>query len=187
MVGPDSEGLPAAGKPAAKACSVIANGAECEPLLHRDAVVMERLAAVVVQGMQLAMAAVGATTGIVAIKAKNQHAVEAVEAAGHGTALRVHLLGDPAGNACDPSIPTGRLIPATGRPIQVGAGFCNVATFVNSVAAVAGRVVTHTALTIAGAVWEPKTPPVPTGTVCASASRRWAADGRDPLWCVGAS
>jgi Na+-translocating ferredoxin:NAD+ oxidoreductase RnfC subunit len=137
---------------------------------------MERLAAVWVQGIQLAMAAVGVTTGIVAIKAKNRPAVEAVEAACHGTAVRVHLLGDPdpAGNDCDPSIPTGRLIPATGRPIQVGAGFCNVATFVNSVAAVAGRVVTHTTLTIAGAVQEPETLPVPTGT---SLSERLAAVG----------
>ena len=42
---------------------------------------MDRLAAVVVQGRQLAMAAVGATTGIVAIKPQNQHAVEAVESA----------------------------------------------------------------------------------------------------------
>ena len=81
VVGAGGGGFPTHVKLAAKADTVIANGAECEPLLHKDAVVMEHQAAQIVQGMRLAMEAVGARTGIVGIKAKNRHAVAAVEAA----------------------------------------------------------------------------------------------------------
>jgi Na+-translocating ferredoxin:NAD+ oxidoreductase RnfC subunit len=51
---------------------VIANGAECEPLLHKDAAVMEHWAGDVVRGMVLTMEAVGAKDGFVGIKAKNK-------------------------------------------------------------------------------------------------------------------
>ena len=154
-------------KLAARADTVIANGAECEPLLHKDAAVMEREAAQVVRGMQLAMEAVGAGTGIVGIKAKNKHAVEAIEAACAGTAVRVHLLGDfyPAGDEYDLVYETTkRLIPPGGIPINVGAVVCNVETFANIANAAGGRPVTHKTLTIAGCVKTPTTLTVPLGT-----------------------
>ena len=65
VVGAGGGGFPTHVKLAAKADTVIANGAECEPLLHKDAAVMERQAVEMLQGIQLAMAAVGASTGIV--------------------------------------------------------------------------------------------------------------------------
>ena len=189
VVGAGGGGFPTHVKLAAKADTVIANGAECEPLLHKDAVVMEHHAVEMVQGMQLAMDAVGAKTGIVGIKAKNKHAVEAIEAACKGTPVRVHLLGDyyPAGDEYDlVYTTTGRLIPPTGIPLQVGAVVCNVETFVNVAAAAAGRAVTHKTLTIAGAVREPKTLTVPLGT---SLRECIAAAGgptvADPVLCIG--
>ena len=94
VVGAGGGGFPTHVKLAAKADTVIANGAECEPLLHKDAVVMEHQAKEMVRGIQLAMAAVGAGQGIVGIKAKNRHAVEAVQAACAGGPVRVHLLRD---------------------------------------------------------------------------------------------
>ena len=189
VVGAGGGGFPTHVKLAAKADTVIANGAECEPLLHKDAVVMEHHAVEMVQGMQLAMEAVGAKTGIVGIKAKNRHAVEAVEAACKGTPVRVHLLGDyyPAGDEYDlVYTTTGRLIPPTGIPLQVGAVVCNVETFVNVAAAAAGRAVTHKTLTIAGAVREPKTLIVPLGTSlreCIAAAG--GATVADPVLCIG--
>ena len=45
VVGAGGGGFPAHVKLAAKADTVIANGAECEPLLHKDAAVMEHFAA----------------------------------------------------------------------------------------------------------------------------------------------
>lgn len=76
VVGAGGGGFPTHVKLAAKADTVIANGAECEPLLHKDAVIMEELAADLVRGMQFAMEAVGAREGVVGIKAKKQHAVK---------------------------------------------------------------------------------------------------------------
>jgi Na+-translocating ferredoxin:NAD+ oxidoreductase RnfC subunit len=189
VVGAGGGGFPTHVKLAAKADTVIANGAECEPLLHKDAVVMEHQAARIVTGMQLAMEAVGARAGIVGIKAKNKHAVEAVEAACRGTPVRVHLLGDyyPAGDEYDlVHETTGRLIPPGGIPLQVGAVVCNVETFVNIAAAAGGRPVTEKTLTIAGAVRAPRTLTVPIGTSlreCLEAAGGAAVP--DPVLCIG--
>ena len=189
VVGAGGGGFPTHVKLAAAADTVIANGAECEPLLHKDAAVMEHQAGAMVQGLQLAMAAVGATAGIVGIKEKNHHAVEAVTAACRGTTVRVHLLGDyyPAGDEYDlVHETTGRLIPPGGIPLQVGAVVCNVETFVNIAAAAAGRPVTHKTLTIAGAVRGPVTLTVPLGTSLRECLE--AAGGvtvPDPVLCIG--
>ncbi|HVZ63753.1 MAG TPA: 4Fe-4S dicluster domain-containing protein [Lacunisphaera sp.] len=189
VVGAGGGGFPTHVKLAGKADTVLANGAECEPLLHKDAAIMEREAAALVEGVQLAMDVVGATKGIVGIKAKNQAAVAAVESACHGTNVYVHLLGDyyPAGDEFDlVHEATGRLIPAGGIPLHVGAVVCNVETFVNITAAAAGRPVTHKTLTIAGAVREPLTLTVPLGTSlreCIEAAG--GATVTDPVVAIG--
>jgi Na+-translocating ferredoxin:NAD+ oxidoreductase RnfC subunit len=167
VVGAGGGGFPTHVKLAAKADTIIANGAECEPLLHKDAVIMEEQAADLVKGMQLAAAAVGAKAVVIGIKGKKKHAVEAVTAACKGTNVRVHLLGDyyPAGDEYDLVYEvTGRLIPPAGIPIQVGAVVNNVETFINIAAAAEGKPLTHKMLTIAGAVKSPVTLRVPVGT-----------------------
>lgn len=189
VVGAGGGGFPTHVKLAAKADTVIANGAECEPLLHKDAVVMEQYPAELVRGMELAMDAVGASTGVIGIKAKNRHALETVEAACAGTRVRVHRLGDyyPAGDEYDLVYGvTGRLIPPAGIPLQVGVVVCNVETLVNVTAAAAGKAVTHKTLTLAGAVRNPVTLTVPIGTTYREAIA--AAGGvttEDPVLCIG--
>src|ERR1035441_931504 len=84
VVGAGGGGFPTHVKMASKADTVIANGAECEPLLHKDAVVMEKQAVELVRGMQLAMEAVGAKAGLIGIKAKKKLAVATVTAPGKG-------------------------------------------------------------------------------------------------------
>jgi Na+-translocating ferredoxin:NAD+ oxidoreductase RnfC subunit len=189
VVGAGGGGFPTHVKMSGKADTVIANGAECEPLLHKDAAIMRHHAKEVVQGVELAMDAVGAKDGVVAIKAKKKAAVEAVQAAVQGTRVRVHLLGDyyPAGDEYDLVFNvTGRLIPPTGIPLQVGAVVCNVETFVNLVRAEAGQPVTHKTVTLAGALREPVTLTVPVGTTYREA---FAAAGGlttdEPVLCLG--
>ena len=134
VVGAGGGGFPTHVKLIAKADTVIANGAECEPLLHKDAVIMEEHAAELVRGIQLAMEAVGAREGVIGVKGKKKHAVEAVTAASKGTNVRVQLLGDyyPAGDEYDLVYNvTGKLIPPGGIPIAVGVVVNNVETFVN--------------------------------------------------------
>jgi Na+-translocating ferredoxin:NAD+ oxidoreductase RnfC subunit len=189
VVGAGGGGFPTHVKLAAKADTVIANGAECEPLLHKDAVVMEHFAAEVVRGVELSMDAVGAKDGVIAIKAKNKHAVQTIRTACQGTRVRVHLLGDyyPAGDEYDLVYSvTGRLIPPAGIPIQVGTVVNNVETFVNIAAASAGQPVIHKTLTLAGAVRRPVTVTAPIGTPfrdCFEVAGGLTTD--DPVLCLG--
>jgi Na+-translocating ferredoxin:NAD+ oxidoreductase RnfC subunit len=189
VVGAGGGGFPTHVKLGAKADTIIANGAECEPLLHKDAVIMEEEAAALVEGLLLAKEAVGAKDAVIGIKAKKKHAVEAVTQACQNTPVRVHLLGDyyPAGDEYDLVYEvTGRLIPPAGIPIHVGAVVNNVETFVNIAAAARGKPVTRKMLTIAGAVRTPVTLRVPLGITYRDCLQ--AAGGsltRDPVLCIG--
>ena len=69
VVGAGGAGFPTHVKLGAKAEYVIANGAECEPLLRVDQLLMQRRADRVVRGMELAMQATGAKKGVIATKA----------------------------------------------------------------------------------------------------------------------
>lgn len=189
VVGAGGGGFPAHVKLAAQADTIIANGAECEPLLHKDAVLMEAESVALVKGVLLASEAVGAKEAVIGIKAKKKKAVEAVEKACQGTPVRVHLLGDyyPAGDEYDLVFEvTRRLIPPGGIPIQVGVVVNNIETFINIAAAADGIPVTHKMVTIAGAVRSPVTVRVPIGTSYRDCFE--AAGGlttQDPVMCIG--
>src|SRR5512133_1515881 len=189
VVGAGGGGFPTHVKLASKADTIIANGAECEPLLHKDAVIMEQEAEALVQGMLLAKDAVGAKDAVIGIKAKKKHAVEAVQDACKGTSAHVHLLGDyyPAVDQYDLVYDvTGRLIPPQGIPIQVGVVVNNVESFVNIAAAANGTPVTHKMITIAGAVRSPITLRVPIGATYRDCLH--AAGGlttTEPVLCIG--
>ena len=189
VVGAGGGGFPTHIKLSAKAEILIANGAECEPLLHKDAVIMENEADAVIRGMLLAMDAVGAKDAVIGIKEKKHEAVEAIRKACAGTPVRVHLLGDyyPAGDEYDLVYSvTGRLIPPGGIPLQTGVIVNNVETFVNIAAAAEGKPVTQKMLTIAGAVASPGTFRVPIGITyrdCLSAVGGLTTD--QPVLCLG--
>jgi len=166
VVGAGGGGFPAHVKFAAKAEIVIGNGAECEPLLHKDAAVIEHRAREVVRGMELVMDQVGAREGVLGIKEKKKAVVAAAQEACAGSRVRVHLLGDyyPAGDEYDLVFAvTGKLIPPQGLPLHVGAVVSNVETLAQVAAAALGRPVTHKMVTIAGAVAHPSTFEVPLG------------------------
>lgn len=166
VVGAGGGGFPAHIKLAASADTVIVNGAECEPLLHKDAAMMEMRADEMVRGLLLVVDAVGATEAVIGIKKKNSSAVKACEAACVGTIVRVHLLGDfyPAGDEYDLVYEvTNRLIPAAGLPKDVGCLVSNVESLINMARAADGHPVIRKTLTIAGAVAKPFTAEVPVG------------------------
>jgi len=167
VVGAGGAGFPAHVKARAHVEFIVANGAECEPLLHKDYEVMVNGARAVVDGVRLLMKATGAREGIIGIKEKNARAIEAVRDAIDGDDVRLHLLGDfyPSG---DEYIlvyeATGRLIPPQGLPLDVGIVVNNVETLVNISAAAASTPVTRKFITVAGAVNRPTTMVVPIGT-----------------------
>ncbi|NNC90170.1 MAG: NADH dehydrogenase subunit [Akkermansiaceae bacterium] len=166
VVGAGGAGFPAHVKLDAKVDYVLANGAECEPLLHKDAELTETYIDQVIRGMELSMEATGAPEAIFGIKAKRTRTVAALENATAGKPIKVQLFGDyyPAGDEfvlvyeC-----TGRLIPAGGIPLQVGAVVHNSETLLNMAEAMEGRPVTRKILTVTGEVANPMSLSVPVG------------------------
>jgi Na+-translocating ferredoxin:NAD+ oxidoreductase RnfC subunit len=167
VVGAGGAGFPAHIKAGARAEYVLANGAECEPLMHKDAELMARYAGRVATGMRAVMEATGAEKGLVCLKEKHVEAVRAFGAALAGTGIGLHILGDfyPTGDEYVlVHAATGRLIPPAGIPLDVGVVVQNVETLFNIAAALDGRPVTQKFVTVAGAVAKPLTTRVPIGT-----------------------
>lgn len=166
VVGAGGAGFPTWKKLSARAEYVVANGAECEPLIHVDQQLMTVFAKELVEGMTMAMGAVGAKAGIIALKAKYTKAVVALTGAVGGTGVSLHLLenyypaGDEQALVCDV---LGRIVPEGGLPLDVGVVVQNVGTLINVCLAGRGRPVTHRWLTVAGAVRKPVTLSVPVG------------------------
>lgn len=151
---------------------VIANAAECEPLLAHNIARLETDAERVVSGLMIAMRIVGASKGIVAIKAKNAAAVAslqsalqtAVQSATHSALetaqgnldLSVFFLQDryPAGDerAIVRDV-LGTLIAPTSIPGEAGAVVINVETLLRVHEAVVDRKpVTAKDITVAGLI-----------------------------------
>ena len=173
VVGAGGAGFPTHVKLNAQVETVIVNGAECEPLLAVDAQLMERQAEELAEALAHVVDALGAETGVIAIKGKHQAAAARLqEAVAERNKLRLKLLGDyyPAG---DEQIlvydVTGRTVPEGGIPLAVDAVVLNVETLLNVGAALRDQPVTHTSITVAGAVREPVTLSVPVGTPIAAA------------------
>lgn len=166
VVGAGGAGFPAHVKAASQVDTVIANGAECEPLIHKDLELMIHYAERVVHGLALQMKSTGAQNGIIGVKAKNTRAVEAFEKAIQGTPLTIFQLGDfyPSG---DEFIlvyeATKRLIPPLGIPLNVGVVVNNVETLYNISLAAEDKPVTEKFITVAGAVHHPASLVVPVG------------------------
>jgi Na+-translocating ferredoxin:NAD+ oxidoreductase RnfC subunit len=162
IVGAGGAGFPTAEKLKTRVPVVIVNGAECEPLLHKDKELLHHLAGPMLVGLQAAMALVGAASGIIGIKEKYTDVIDGL-APSLPPGIRILPLRDtyPAGDefllVYDA---VGRVIPPGGLPKDVGAVVANVETLVNIGL---DRPVTHKYLTVAGAVRTPVTLRVPIG------------------------
>jgi Na+-translocating ferredoxin:NAD+ oxidoreductase RnfC subunit len=167
VVGCGGAGFPAHIKASSRADTVIANGAECEPLLHKDLELLVREAPAVVRGVRLLMESTGATRGIIGVKKKYAERLAPLSAAARGAGVEVLFLGDfyPTG---DEYIlvyeATRRLIPPRGIPLNVGAVVSNVESLMNMSRAADGIPVTSKYVTVAGAVRRAVTLEVPLGT-----------------------
>ncbi len=167
IVGEGGAGFPAHVKYAAQADTVIANGCECEPLLHSDHHVMAHHATSMFRALRALADAVGAGRAVLGIKKKHTDIIPALtkEAATFG--IEVFLLDDfyPAG---DEQIlvreVTGRSVPPLGIPLHVGVVVANVATLVHVDEAMQGKAITMKTITVTGAVRSPSVLTAPIGT-----------------------
>ncbi len=166
MVGAGGAGFPTHIKLSAKVEWYLANGAECEPLMHKDRELMTHFAAEIFQGLKLSAAAVGADKIAIGLKEKNQDAIAALEKAATDPKIVIHRFGDyyPVGDEYELVYGiTGRLIPPAGIPLDIGVVVNNVETLFNIYQASLGKPVTDTFLTITGLVKNPLTIRVPIG------------------------
>jgi len=158
VVGAGGAGFPASVKAASRVEFVIANGAECEPLVHKDFELMHRAPAEILSGLRLMMEATGAKRGKFGIKEKNAPAIDAVRAHLGSLPVDLVLLGDfyPSGDEYELVYSaTGRLIPPAGIPLAVGCVVNNVETLYNVHFASQGIPVTRKFLSVVGAVRKP--------------------------------
>jgi len=167
VVGAGGAGFPTYVKAKSQVEFVIANGAECEPLMHKDAELMKHFPAGILAGMEAMMDATGAKSGKFGVKTKNQESIDALKRSGPSARIEFVMLGDfyPSGDEYELVYSaTGRLIPPGGIPLQVGCVVNNVETLYNVKLALEGRPVTDKFLSISGAVAQPKSVWAPVGT-----------------------
>ncbi len=147
---------------------VIANCAECEPLIKSDKYLMELHADEIVEGMKACLEATGAAHGVLAVKAKNTKAVEELQrSCADEDRITVHLLENyyPAGDEQQIIYEvTHRVIPVGQLPISVGCVVINAQTLFHVSQAVQGRPVVSRHVTVCGEVASPVTLNVPIGT-----------------------
>ncbi len=167
VVGAGGAGFPTYKKLEAQVEHVIANGAECEPLLQKDRETMLRDRAAFFRGLAIMRDVTGAKVVTIAVKRKNEDVIDGFrqEAEAEGFKTLVYEDVYPAGDEylLVHEI-TGRQIPPGGIPLAVGAVVDNVETIVNIARAVDGQPVTEKYLTICGEVKQPVTTVVPVGT-----------------------
>jgi Na+-translocating ferredoxin:NAD+ oxidoreductase RnfC subunit len=167
VVGAGGAGFPAYVKAQSQVEFMIANGAECEPLIHKDAELMKHFPEGILAGMTRMMDLTGAKTGKFGIKSKNAESLEALQRSLKDPRIEFVMLGDfyPSGDEYElVYTATGRLIPAAGIPLQVGCVVNNVETLYNVHLAEQGLPVTQKFLSVCGAVKEPKSLWAPVGT-----------------------
>ncbi len=169
VVGAGGAGFPTHVKSQSQVEYMIANGAECEPLLHKDFELMVNFPEQVVKGLQLMKNAVGAKKAVIGIKSKNAAAIEAISEAiqEQNAEIEIAELEDyyPAGDEYELVYNvTGRLIPPHGIPLDVGAVVNNVESLYNVALAAEGEAVTEKFIVVTGAVKNPSAFWVPVGT-----------------------
>jgi Na+-translocating ferredoxin:NAD+ oxidoreductase RnfC subunit len=169
VLGAGGAGFPTYVKASSKAKILIANGAECEPLIHKDFELMVAYPDRIIDGMKLMMESIGAEEGIIGIKEKNAKSIEAIQKSinkNKADKIRIHPLGDfyPSGDEyvlvyeC-----TGKLIPAAGIPLDIGIVVNNIETFYNLSFANENIPVTEKFVSISGSVKKPVTICAPVG------------------------
>jgi len=167
VIGAGGAGFPTHIKLSAKPEWYLANGAECEPLLHKDKELMTHFPAEIIEGLILVGQAAGASKLAIGIKAKNKTAISAIQGSIQDSRVQIVEFGDfyPSGDEYEVvHTITGRLIPPGGIPLDVGCVVNNVETLFQVTQAARGIPVTETLLTISGEVADPITCWVPIGT-----------------------
>ena len=166
IVGAGGAGFPTHVKLSSKVDTIIANGAECEPLLYSDKVLMTQYTKAVLEGLRAAARAVGARRVVLATKRTYKEVLTRIRQYADKD-IEVFELEDfyPAG---DEHIlvheVTKRVIPPGGIPLNVNVVVQNVATLFAIYRALSGEPFIQRYVTVTGNVQRPGVYLVPVGT-----------------------
>ncbi|MHC1748315.1 MAG: 4Fe-4S dicluster domain-containing protein [Cellulosilyticaceae bacterium] len=171
LVGAGGAGFPTHVKLKAQAEYILLNGAECEPLLRVDQQLMALYPDEIIKGFEAAGRLVAAKKAIMGVKGKHKEVIkilrQRIDALKLQDFVEVKELEDvyPAG---DEQVLvyelTGRVVPETGIPLNVGCVVINSETALNVYKASCGESITETYITVAGDVPRALTSKVPVGT-----------------------
>ena len=167
VVGEGGAGFPAHVKYAASVDTIIANGCECEPLLHTDQHIMHHRAEAIGRAMHLLAKAANASRKVLGLKRKHSRLIAHLRPVLEPFGVELFLLNDfyPAG---DEQIlareVTGKSVPPLGLPVHIGVIVANVGSLANVDAAVNGIPVTDKIITITGQAGRPGVIQAPLGT-----------------------
>jgi len=145
---------------------VIANGAECEPLLIKDQFVMENYPSFVIDGLKSSMIATGAREGYIAIKERYKKSLSSIKVNIKNTNIKIVKVPDiyPIGDEfLLVEYITKRRVPVGGFPTQIGVVVNNVETLYFATLAVKGEPFTHKFISVLGQVKKPGVYKVPIG------------------------
>jgi len=169
VVGAGGAGFPTHAKIDTRADIVIANGAECEPLLRTDQYIMDHYAEELIAGLKLVVNQVAAQHGIIALKRKHRAVVEKLQSlVAQEPNIEVLLLDNvyPTGDEhVLVNLAIRKVVPEGGIPLQVGAVVSNVTTLLNVYYASLGHPVLDRFVTVVGEVQSPAIVKVPVGTM----------------------
>ncbi len=166
VVGAGGAGFPSHVKAKSNIEYVLANGAECEPLIHKDYELMVHFPKEITGGLDLLIESTSAKKGFFGIKEKNEKAITTISKNLNGK-VELTKLGDyyPSGDEFELVYEaTGRLIPPAGIPLDIGCVVNNVETLYNIFLSQKNIPVTKKFICVAGAVKKPSSFFVPVGT-----------------------
>lgn len=169
VVGAGGAGFPTHVKLNTKVEYFIVNAAECEPLIETDKYLCRTWAERIIQTIPVIAESLGAAKKVIALKAKYEKEIAALEEAvkKNNSDVEIFRLGYfyPAGD--EQTLiqqVTGRSVPERGLPSDVGCVVDNVGTVLNIADALEGKPVTGKYLSVVGEVAHTSLFHVPIGT-----------------------
>ena len=167
VVGAGGAGFPTHVKAQCKAGIVIANGAECEPLLSNDKLLLKTKAPEILEGLALMAKATGARRKVIAVKKKYRDVIDTLSKTVANYGVDIYPLHNyyPAGDEHEiVNYVTHNIVPEMGIPAQKGVVTSNIETLFNVAASQKGQSVTDRYVSLTGEIKQPAVYKVPIGT-----------------------
>lgn len=168
VVGAGGAGFPTHVKLDAEVDTIIANGAECEPMLEVDQQLMKHKSKEFIIALEESRKLLSAERAVIALKSKYKEAITSIKKIIEDyDQIEIFEMGNfyPAGDEQQIVYEvTGKIIPEGGIPLMVNTVVINIETLLNVYQALNSISLTQKYLTVNGEVNNPQTLKVPLGT-----------------------